>query len=91
MRSRRLLHGSWVAVPIFIAVDQNKHEANDFGSLGLKNKIELFDAVKEGAIKSEHEFINNNHREPEILEKKLLEFERKISEAWQKRTRIRKS
>ena len=41
-----------------------KHAANDLGSPGLENSILLVDAGEEGVIKSEHEHINNNHKEP---------------------------
>ena len=60
-------------MPISIEVDLKKHETNDVGSSGLKNNIELFDAVEEGVIKSEHELINYNSKEPEILGNKSQE------------------
>ena len=65
-------------MPISIAVDLKKHETNDVGSSGLKNNIELFDAVEEGVIKSEHELINYNSKEPEILGKKSQESVRQF-------------
>ena len=65
-------------MPISIAVDLKKHETNDVGSEGLKNNIELFDAVEEGVIKSENELIYYNSKEPEILGKKSQESVRQF-------------
>jgi hypothetical protein len=47
-----------------VVVDVKKHAANDLGSSGLENSILLVDAGEEGVIKSEHEHINYNHKEP---------------------------
>jgi hypothetical protein len=70
-----------------VVVDVKKHAANDLGSSGLENSILLVDAGEEGVIKSEHEHINYNHKEPKETPGVCI----KSFKSWQKRTRIRKS